>query len=421
MQRRVVHIEPRKPTMVIVMATPVPHRIGIYLAVVQFLFALTWTVYVIYLPKLAAQAGIPKQAVVFILLLDQLIFAAMDYATGIMADRVSHAVGKLGFVILGVTLTSCLAFLLLPFAAPQGAAWLLLSLTVLWTASSSVLRAPPLVLVGKYAAAPSVPWLSALSLLGLGVAGALGPYLTIVLRDMDPRLPFALSSIALAFATTGIVWAERVLAGTGYTARSASKLELSRPTPWMIGFLLAALLLGLGFQIHFSLNSSALYLRHAKPDQILYLMPVFWIGFNILILPASLATRRYGGLTVTAVGALIAALASFAAVNADSVKVLIAMQFIAGGGWGCVLMSAVSAALEMGHTGREGKITGGVFSLLAIAAFARIAVVAAELNKDPTYAALLMWAPVAVWACAGTLLLILLRKQREPLAAAKAL
>jgi MFS family permease len=401
------------------MTTPVPHRIGIYLAVVQFLFALTWTVYVIYLPKLAAQAGIPKQAVVFILLLDQLIFAVMDYATGAMADRVSRAVGKLGHFIVGVTLASCLAFLLLPFAAPKGAAWLLLSLTVLWTASSSALRAPPLVLIGKYAAAPSVPWLSALSLFGLGVAGALGPYLTIVLRDMDPRLPFALSSVALAFATLGVMWAERALAATAYIAQSSPRPQFKRATPWMIGFLVAALLLGLGFQIHFSLNSAALYLRHANPDQIPYLMPVFWIGFNILILPASLATRRYGGVSVTAVGALIAALASFTAVNTNSLELLIAMQFIAGGGWACVLMSLVSAALELGHTGREGKMTGGLFSLLALAAFARIAVVATELNKDPVYTGLLIWAPVAVWTFAGALLLIFLLKQGKPLAAAR--
>ena len=125
------------------MATAVPHRIGIYLALVQFLFALTWTVYVIFLPKLAAQAGIPKSAVVFILLLDQLIFALMDLAMGGSADRVSRVLGRLGHFILGITLASCLAFLLLPFVAPQGAAWLFLTLTGLWAASSSALRSPP--------------------------------------------------------------------------------------------------------------------------------------------------------------------------------------------------------------------------------------------------------------------------------------
>src|ERR671915_104261 len=152
-----------------------PHRIGLYLAVVQFLFTLTWTVYVIFLPKLATQAGIPKQWIIYILLLDQLVFVVMDFAMGMAADRVSRVLGKLGYAILGVTIVSCAAFLLLPFAAPQGAAWLFLALTVLWAVSSSALRAPPLVLIGKYAAAPSVPWLSTLSLFGLGLAGAVSP------------------------------------------------------------------------------------------------------------------------------------------------------------------------------------------------------------------------------------------------------
>jgi Na+/melibiose symporter-like transporter len=146
-----------------------PHRVAIYFGIVQVLFTLTWTVYVIFLPKLAAQAGIPKQAVVYMLLLDQLIFVATDFAMGVMADRVSRILGKLGYVILGVTLASCGAFLLLPFVAPQGATWLFILVTVLWTASSSALRAPPLMLLGKYAPQTTVPWLSALSVLGLGI------------------------------------------------------------------------------------------------------------------------------------------------------------------------------------------------------------------------------------------------------------
>jgi MFS family permease len=399
------------------MATRVPHRIGLYLAAVQFFFTLTWTVYVIYLPRLAAEAGIPKNAVVYILLLDQLVFAVMDYTMGLMADRVSRVLGRLGYIVLGVTLASCAAFLLLPFVAPLGAAWLFLLLTVLWTVSSSALRAPPLVLVGKYAAQPSVPWLSALSLFGLGVASAVSPYLAITLRDADPRIPFVMSSVALALATLGIVWAERALARSAAT-EAAAPAASAAPTAWMMTFLFAVLLLGLGFQIHFSLNSATLYLRHAPPSDIPYLLPVFWIGFNVLMLPASLAVKRYGGLAVAAAGALIAALASFAADHAGDLNGLIAAQFIAGGGWGCVLMSVVSAAIAIGHTGREGKMTGGLFSLLALATFARIAVLAAELNKDPQLAGMLSWVPVAAWAIAGVLLLMLLPKQRKSVVAA---
>jgi hypothetical protein len=397
------------------MTTRVPHRIGLYLAVVQFFFTLTWTVYVIYLPRLAAEAGIPKSAVVYILLLDQLVFVVMDYTMGLMADRVSRVLGRLGYIVLGVTLASCAAFLLLPFVAPLGAAWLFLLLTVLWTVSSSALRAPPLVLVGKYAAQPSVPWLSALSLFGLGIASAVSPYLAISLRDADPRIPFVMSSVALALATLGIIWAERALARSAATEAPAPAASPA-PTPWMMTFLFAVLLLGLGFQIHFSLNSASLYLRYAPASD--YLMPVFWIGFNVLMLPASLAVKRFGGVAVAAAGALIAALASFAAYHAGDLNSLIAAQFIAGGGWGCVLMSVVSAAIAIGHTGREGKMTGGLFSLLALATFARIAVLAAELNKDPQLAGMLSWAPVAAWAIAGVLLLMLLPKQRKSVVAA---
>lgn len=394
------------------MAHSPPHRIGLYLAVVQFFFTITWTVYVIFLPKLAVQAGIPKHAVLYILLADQIIFVVMDLAMGVMADRVSRTLGRLGYVILGTTLVSCLAFLLLPIAAPQGA-WLFLLLIALWAVSSSALRAPPLMLLGKYAAQPQVPWLSALSLFGLGVAGAIGPYLTIALRDMDPRLPFALSSVALALTTAGIIWAERALAGSATAPVETPKATPPKPAQPMFWFFFAVLLAGLGFQIHFALNSAPLYLRYAKAPDLQYLMPVFWIGFSVLMLPASLATKRYGGLAVTGVGALVAALASVGAYMAGDLKTIVAMQLIAGGGWGCVLMSAVAAALAIGHTGREGKLTGGLFALLAVAAFSRIAIIAAELNKDPQFASLLTWTPVAAWALGGLILLLLLPVQRK--------
>jgi hypothetical protein len=390
----------------------VPHRVGLYLAVVQFFFTITWTVYVIFLPRLAAEAGIPGQMVIFILMLDQLIFACTDLAMGVMADRVSRVVGRLGYTVLGVTLISCMAFLLLPLAAPSGAAWLFLALTVLWSASSSVLRAPPLMLLGKFAARPALPWLSALSLFGLGAAGAVSPYLTMALRDADPRLPFALSSIALALATLGVVWVERWLAANAAPA-AAPPAAAAKPVHPLFWFLLGVALLGLGFQVHFVLNSAPLYLRFAKPADLEYLMPVFWIGFSLLMLPATLATQRYGGLAVMGAGGVVGALAAYLASGAGSLSFLIAMQFIAGGAWGCVLMSAVAAALVIGHTGREGKLTGALFSLLAVAAFARIAVAAAQLNKDPQFAALLGWTPVALWALAGMLLLLLVPMQRR--------
>jgi len=395
------------------MTRTIPHRLGLYLAVVQFFFALTWTVYVIYLPKLAAQVGISGKQVLLILILDQLIFTIMDFSMGVMADRVARVVGRLSYVILGVTLASCLAFLLLPFVAPQGSAVLFLALTILWTASSSVLRAPPLALLGKHAARPAVPWLSALTLFGLGVAGAVSPYLTVALREADPRLPFVLSTIALAAATLGIVWMERALADTSVAPAPAASAGPPKPIQPIFGFLFAVVLLGLGFQVHFALNSAPLYLRHAPASDLAYLMPVFWVGFNLLLLPASFATRRWGGLAVMGLGGITGAIATLLALKAGNLALLVALQFIAGGAWGCVLMSAVAAALAIGHTGREGKITGAVFALLALATMARIAVVATGVGKDPSFVAILGWTPTALWLLAGSLLLLILPAQRK--------
>ena len=92
---------------------------------------------------------------------------------------------------------------------------------------------------------------------------------------------------------------------------------------------------------------------------------------------------------------------------AGGLNTVIVAQFFAGVAWGCMLMSAISAALTIGARGAEGKVTGLVFSALALATFARMAAVAGGLQKLPDYAPLLHWAPVACWSVAGCGLLVL--------------
>src|SRR2546423_15337254 len=71
---------------------------GVYLAILQLVFTLGWTTYVIYLPKLAAEVGIAPAAVIFILMLDQAIFTLTDNAMGIVAGQSAPFVGRLGAV-----------------------------------------------------------------------------------------------------------------------------------------------------------------------------------------------------------------------------------------------------------------------------------------------------------------------------------
>ncbi|MGA2291048.1 MFS transporter [Bradyrhizobium sp.] len=383
------------------------NRTGMYLAVLQLVFTLGWTTYVIYLPKLAAEVGIAPSAVILVLMLDQAIFTVTDTAMGSVADKISAVVGRLGAFVGALTALSCAAFVALPFVAGtgRGAKAGFIALIVIWAITSSALRAPPLTLLGKRCARPSVPFLSALAMLGYGLAGAVSPYLGAVLRDRDPRLPFVISSVVLLITALALSRVERGLAKEfsspgipAHAARPLGKVPLV--------FIASMVILALGYQLHFSINSEPFYLRFARRDELQWLMPVFWIGFNIAMFPASAVTRRRGGLIVMGAAGIAGAVAVLGAELAGNLNTLIAAQFVAGAAWGCMLMSAISAALAIGDSGAEGKVVGLVFSALALATFARMAAVAGGLQRLPEYAPLLHWSPVACWSVAGAGLLV---------------
>ena len=89
-------------------------------------------------------------------MMDQAIFTITDTAMGIAADRIAPFVGRLGMFVGGLTALSCAAFVALPFVAgtgPGAQGWFI-ALIVVWSITSSALRAPPLTLLGKTRADP---------------------------------------------------------------------------------------------------------------------------------------------------------------------------------------------------------------------------------------------------------------------------
>lgn len=383
-------------------------RTGLYFALLQLFFTLSWTVYVIFLPQLAVSSGLPKSAVVWILLADQLVFLVADWWMGARADAVSRVMGRLGLQMALVSLVSALAFLALPLVAPGGNPVVFLAVTLVWTLTSSALRAPPLMLIGKHAKVSDTPAIASLWLFGLGLAGALSPYLTVALRGVDARLPFALAAVAVAVAAWGLVWAERHLAGQAV-------VEVPSTAPRLRGlpiFLAAMALAGIAFQVHFSLNSAPGYLRHATPADLEWLMPVFWVGFNLCVLPMSLAVTRWGEFRVLTAGAAVGGVAVLAAGLSGTLGAYTAFQFVAGAAWAAIMLAAFGAALALGRSGREGLASGGLFSMLALAAALRIALVALQLPGEPAVRALLEWLPVAGFILAALLLAAALRGTR---------
>ncbi|MGB9041870.1 MAG: hypothetical protein WCC81_05310 [Pseudolabrys sp.] len=136
-------------------------------------------------------------------------------------------------------------------------------------------------------------------MLGTGIAGAMGPYLTIALRDIDPRIPFALASIVLMLVTLGMITAERRLAAAPRPASPPVRSFGTMTTPAIV-FALGMITLALGYQMHFAIDSAPLFLRFTNAASLQWLMPVFWIGFNISMFPAGIITNRLGGYTVMA-------------------------------------------------------------------------------------------------------------------------
>lgn len=323
------------------MHAPLPRSIGVYLGILQLVFALTWTVYIIYLPRLAAEVGISRSAVIIILLIDQAIFTITDFAMGMAADKVSRVLGKLGRLVIGITIISCLAFLALPFVAGTGpgAKVLFVTATAIWVITSSALRAPPLMLLGKYAPKSSIPMFSGLAMIGLGIAAALSPYLAVNLRDLDPRLPFVLASCVLVVTVLALAKVERMLASHAESVKTKTTSKVTKSgtgtknSPLAI-FAFAMLVLAIGFQVHFAFNSAPTYLKFTTASNLQWLMPVFWIGFCVAMLPASLLTKRYGGLRVISGAALMGATGALATHFAPDLSWLIIAQLVAGAAWG---------------------------------------------------------------------------------------
>ena len=392
-------------------------RTGLYLALVQLLFTVTWTVYVAFLPQLAAAAGIPKERVLWILMLDQAIFILMDFAIGIAADRVSAAMRRISTLLIVITAVSAAAFVLLPHAGAS--AGLLLGLTAIWAITSSALRAPPMAMFAKYVSAAAAPRFVFLSLLGIGLAGAIAPWLTARLRGVSPTLPFALAALGLIAAVLAMGWCEHRLKtqaaadGTapGAAAPSPAASTSAPPAkPATAALFLAILLLSLGFQVHAFLNSAPAYLVFAKAPELEWLMGLFWVGFSICVMaPGVGALRNARPAQMLMAGTAAGALALAAVAHAPNLPALIAAQLAAGAAWGLIIGYAFTAALDAGRTGREGRFTGMVFALLALAALTRFGVVVSGLNQTPPIGPLLGALPAVAWSGALALLVLAAR------------
>ncbi|MET0218789.1 MAG: MFS transporter [Burkholderiales bacterium] len=390
-----------------------PRGLAFHLCAVQFLAALSWIAYVVYLPRMAASAGLPVAAVGWILFADQLVFAAADLYLGRAADHALRTIGRIGPLLAGVTVASGAVLVALPAiadaAGASGPGWktLFFLLLLVWAVTSSALRAPALALVAKRTPRPSLPGLAALVAIGNALAAAAAPYLALAAKDHDPVWAFLLSTVTLVAAVAGLAAAERK--GLSLTENRSAPEEEKKPSAppsreAVAGFFAAAALLAVGFQIHNNLNAAVLYRKFAPASELPWLLPVFWIGVNLFALVGAWLARRHGAFTTLTGAVLVGAASTAFAAVAPGLGWLAVSQFLAGGAWGAIMAVLFAHALALGKPGSEGQMAGRLSALLAVAAVVRIGIANMQLPAAHPFVVVALWLPATLWLVAALVL-----------------
>jgi hypothetical protein len=383
------------------------------LGVINFLFALCWLVYVTFLGELLERVGLGKSLLVWFVILDQLVMAVADVTAGFASDRLQRLFGRLGPLVLGFNIVSCAAFLLMPHVTGLPPV-VFVVLTMVWIVTGSVVRAPLYVLLGRYPDLVRREWLAAVALIGLALAGAISPYLGLTLRQLDPVLPFALTGVMLVVSVFGVPGLEKRLA-------VASAVQVRVPPPSGkpgAALVLGALLFGLGFQMHFFLNSPPQYLAFITPAELPYFLPLFWIGAKLFAVAGAFAQQRMDSLRLLAIAGVLGAVGAGLCCTSPTLDLLIAGQILAGGAWGLIFMAGIGGAFALGSTGREGRMLGLWFGMLAVAALMRALLTLAHLSPGHALQPLVAVAPAVFWVAAALIVLVWLGKRGGRRAAA---
>ncbi|MFM9881814.1 MAG: MFS transporter [Burkholderiales bacterium] len=377
---------------------------GLATGTILFALALSWTTYAVYLPQLAKAAGIPASFVPWMLALDQLVFAAADWASGAYADRTLAIMRGLVPTLVLVTMISTIAFAMLPLIGPLLGADGFFFLTITWVVTTAALRAPPMAMLGNYATPIARPALAALSTIALALAAAIAPYLAMTLRSIDPRLPFALAAIAVMTAALGLFHVDRTLP-------KSIKMELPQRSvrqprqysPSTPVFAAIALTLAIGFQAQVLMSAGQLA-RVLPKDLIEYYMPLFWGAFAAGGVIAAILFKRVDARITMVAASLAAASGALLGAIATTAQLVSIVHIVVGIAWGVLLTGLFATALTSGPVGTAGRAAGIVFAALALSAFMRIAVATAGWQGSPVIGDALAWIPGLAWLTGAALI-----------------
>jgi hypothetical protein len=312
---------------------------------------------------------------------------------------VLHRIGPA--LTAGALVSSC-ALVALPWVAGLGEPALLVAITVLWTATSSALRAPVFTLLGRVGGVLRPAGAVSLALVGIGVAGAVAPLFTRSLAQVDPVLALGVCAASLAIAA---LFASRLEARASATTSTPGAVAPTRAPAFFIAALVV--IAGFGVQVH----TVILGARVAKAGfaWAAWWAPAFWVGFALGLVVAALVGRNKAAtaapappLRIGAGGLLIGAVALAVAQAAAQPAVFLPAQAVAGAAWALFTSVAVRAAMAYGGSEGIGSPVGLIFSALAVAALVRVGIALAGLQGAPW----LTWVPGLAYLAAGAVLML---------------
>lgn len=366
-----------------------PRSVSATIAIIQGLLVLVWTLYALFLPPLAQAAGIGRGWVVWLLLADQVVFLLGDWAAGVYADRLANSLRSVGVWVTGAALLSGLLLVALPDIAALRSPEIFVVSLLVWAAASSALRAPVFALLGRVGGVSRKSGVVNGALIGVSLAGAVGPLLTEVLRVVDPRVPLLAASLALVLATLPVLRME--------AQSSAARMPVSRRVlASVIGLALATWLAALGVQLFTVVAPQQLNPLHAMAKQLW--SPLYWSGFAVGLLAGALAGRSTLSMRWAVAAIAIGATAMALAKAAPSIGLLAVSLTLAGGCWAVLYVWGLRTVLEWGRDCALGTPLGIYLSVIAGAAAARLLLTATgtTLRIDAALVASGLWALAAL-------------------------
>lgn len=335
-----------------------------------------------------------------LLIVDQAIFVASDWAVGVYADRVARLAGRLGSLLTIGGVLSSVIFVAIPLVSPAGLPPLFIGTTALWALSSAALRAPVFSLLGTIGGVSLRSGIVTGALIGISLAGALAPLLTDWLEDIDPLVPMAVAATALAIASFPAVQVD---------ARATKSYSTDPPSHPGRAIVCAVVVFvaAFGTQVHLLLASGARGASVLGVRANLW-QPLFWFGFAVGLGIGRRLARRASSLIAAALALLAGAFLIVLIRTLADTEWLYVVQPGVGVAWGTFLVVLIIEALRRGGDRGLGTAAGLVFSALALAALCRLAL--GDSSADPaTYVTLV---PVAAWlGSCGALLAVARRPQ----------